>query len=158
MVTDISPILGLILLEHLDWAIILGAVAPTAVAVVIAVTFIIQRMKQNKLDSARMVLEIDKEFRTEGFRNIHELVVAGEVDVTKEPHRVWLDRYLGYITLVYKFHEDKVIHKDHIVDFYDGYLPIFDGNKYVREYIKKHDVEFLYLRKRLQRIRKTDYL
>lgn len=158
MATDINPILGLTLLEHLDWAIILGAVAPTAVAVVIGGTFIYQRMKQDKLDSARMVLEIDKEFRTDGFRKIHEKVVAGKVDVTKEPYRVWLDRYLGYITLVYKFHKDKVIHKDHIVDFYDGYLPIFNDNQYVREYIEKHNVEFLYLYERLQRIRKTDYL
>lgn len=160
MATNINPILRLTLLVHLDWAIILGAVAPTAVAAVIGGTFIYQQKKQGKLDSARMVLEIDKEFRTDEFRKVHELIVSGKVDVTKDPHRVWLDRYLGYITLVYKFHKDGVIDEEHIKDFYDGYIPILYNNKCVREYIKKRRNEnsyvFSHLWERLCCIMKTN--
>ncbi len=100
MVTDISPILELILLEHLDWAIILGAVAPTVVAAVIGGTFIYQRMKQGKLDSARLVLEIDREFRADEFRSIHEKVVVGKVDVTRSrkwPARQFIARAIKFV-------------------------------------------------------------
>ncbi len=146
------------LLVCLDFVVVAPIVASTIVAVAIVGTFSYQRWKQSKIDSARLVLDIDKEFRTKGFRRIHSLVIENEVDVTKEPHRVWLDRYLNHLTFVYGLYKDGVITKDHVERSYDGYLPIFHKNQYVSPYIEKYNVEFLYLYERLQYFRKTYHL
>lgn len=156
MTTDISPIFGLTLLEQIEWAVI----ATFVVAVVIGTTQGIQlyQQRQNqkhqaKIDSARLVWEMDKDFKTKELRDIHELVLAGDVDVTKGQHLAWLNRYLNVMLIAYKFYREGLISKTHIDYFYDGYLKILYGNDYVRPYIEKHEV-FTYFGKRLQHLKK----
>ena len=123
-------------------------------AAAILITSAYQQWKQSKIDSTRIVLELDKELRTEEFRQIHELVLDGKIDLTKDPSYDYkLDRYLNYATIICKIRKDGVITEDHMHTYYDSLLEVFASNEYVRKHIRENKGPFLFLYERLQDVK-----
>lgn len=114
-----------------------------------------QQKRQAKLDSARLVVEIDKQYRTDEFRTVLENVHAGWHDEFEEwENHKHLIRFLNYTSMVCAFHEDNILTDKHMMWFYDETLIALDSNNWIHEHIKKTDA-CVALRRRLKKIKCT---
>lgn len=90
------------MLELYEILAILAGIGPVLVAGIIglqAYQFWKQgreRQRQTELDSARLVLDLDKEYRTEGFRKIRDKLYNRTIDLDDEEDRIWFLRYVNY--------------------------------------------------------------
>ena len=160
--TMISPLLGLLALELFEFLAICAALGPSSVAGVILWTqhrlyqiHLKQQKQQAKLDSARLVIEIDKQYRTDEFRDVFDNVQAGwhdEFDIWE--NRKHLLRFLYYTNVVCSLHESGVLTKEHMGWFYDGTVIMLDNNDWVHEYMKKNTYTCVFIVRRLADIRK----
>lgn len=175
MVTNISPIFGLTLLEHADIWTIAAALAPAGVAGVIWWTqsrLHKVQVDQQKLqykeqkrqadiderqaihNSALLVLELEKQMRTKEFRDVLDQIQWGwGKQFENDKYFIPLIRYINYISLICSFHRDGLITEEHIGRHYDQTIIEFDDNDWVHEYLKKGK-EFRFIRDRLSVIRK----
>lgn len=154
MPTDLSPILGLTLMEPLDY--LLAGVGPAIIAGVILYTNRRQLSRQTKVDSARLVLDIDNQMRTPEFREVLNQVQSGWAkEFEDEEYKVHLLRYLTIIHTICIFHRDDVLTETAMTDNYDYTIETFDNNDYIHDIFQHAEgVGFDLIRKRLVKIRR----
>lgn len=147
----ISPILGMTLVEMVEVWTMIAALAPAGVAGVIwwtqhriHQTHLRQQEKQAKIDSARLILSLRDELRTEGMRKIALKVFKGTVDLTSWDDEVWLTRYLNHMSLICKFYMDGLITEQHMDDIHGiaGTLSQWDS---IRKFIEGNKTSFPHL-------------
>lgn len=93
--------------------------------------------RQKDLDSARLVIEIDKQFRTDEFRDVLRHMQDdkwGEEKYSDEENRLHLDRFINYVSAICSFHVDGVLTEVHMRRHYDGTLIELSKNRWVNEY------------------------
>lgn len=135
-----------------EMATILAAAASAGVAIVIWITQGKARDVQLKqlahqvslaehqkdLDSARLVIEIDKQFRTDEFRDVLRHVQDDKwsrEEYSNEENRLHLDRFINYVSAICSFHDDGALTEVHMRRHYDGTLIELDKNPWVSEYM-----------------------
>ena len=156
----------LALLEHMEAWTIVGVLAAIGLIAVIAITQGLQlravkrqqemyseeqkrqidiAKQQKDLDSARLVIELDKVYRTDGFRMVYRLMVNGTIDLGNDEHKAWFVRYINYSQFVCKLFAEKLISKPDMIVSYGGLESLLNMNKNTREYIEKRQSRYPYL-------------
>ena len=145
--TQISPILELpvVLLVEAVWATIV-------VAVVIGGTQIYQfvkqrgeRQRQVTIDSARLVMEIDKVYRTDEFRKVQKWMYYGTINLNDVEQKEWFIRYINHSQFVCKSFAEGLISKSDMRVSYSGLEVLLNKNDNTREYIEKMKETYPYL-------------
>ena len=136
-------------------ATMLAAAASASVALVIVITqrkahnIQLKQLKhqvglaerQENLDSARLVIEIDKQFRTDEFRDVLRHMQDdkwGEKEYSDDENRRHLDRFINYVSAICSFHVDGVLTETHMRRHFDGELIELDKNPWVSAYVQEH--------------------
>lgn len=159
MEAQISPMLGLTLLEHADvWtitALVVSAIAAGASAGVAIVIWKTQGRQldhqtklaehQKKLDSARLVMELDHGLRSDDFRDTAVQIRDSDIDPTKPDDELLLLRYINYVTPICKMHYDGLISKPDMESSYDGVIVMLVMNERIRKYIQENKDVYRYL-------------
>ena len=100
---------------------------------------------QNNLDSARLVIDLDKVYRTDGFRMVYRLMVNGTIDLGNGEHKEWFVRYINYSQFVCKLFAERLISKSDMQVSYGGLESLLNKNENTREYIEKRQLRYPYL-------------
>lgn len=144
MEAQISPILGMTLLEHLDIYIIIGALGSVIIGGVIGGTYLHQRHVQKKLDSARLVLELLIPLRTDEFRQCQVRLRKGDSFAVDE-WKTWRIRYLGHLDLICGLHYyDKILTKRHMDEQFAALIKDVWDHEETRQYIQHKEQEKYY--------------
>lgn len=173
--TEISTFLMLMLLEHVDILTVSAALAPAGVALVIWLTqsrlhkvqirqqelqFKEQKRQisideqQTKLNSASLVLELDKQLRSDEFREVLNQVQHGwDKEFEEEQYYLHLIRYINYISMICGFYKDGVITETHMHMYYNNTLTAFDNNDWVHNNVIEKQDECWLIREYLKKIR-----
>lgn len=149
VVTEISPVFGLalmVLLEQIWFTIwVVGAIAPAIVAVVIGGTFVWQRSKQNKIESARLGMELLAVLRGDDFRDCHVRIRDGKSFAESEEWKTWRIRYLGHFDTICGFHyNDKILTKTHMNELFDAMIQDLWEHDETRQYVYDKERESRY--------------
>lgn len=156
---QISPILGMTLLEQADvWtivALVVSAIAAGASAGVAVVIWKTQGRqldhqtklaeRQQELDSARLVVELDAVYRTEKFREIAELMFDRKINLNDKEQKRWFLRYINHTQFVCKLYYNKMITESDMGLMYGGLAALLRRNKRTIEYVEKHKKWLNYL-------------
>lgn len=185
MEAQISPTFGLMLLETAEaltlvsMGVSMAAVVATAIVAVVIrssnakihdtqtkqyAAYLTEQKRQTeiaehqrKLDSAKLVVELDKQYMTKEFREVLRHMQEDEWgedeygDENGDPRR-HLDRFINFTSKVCSFHADKVLTDNHMIWHFDGYLIDFNENKWVREYIKKEPTTWRFIHRRWKQV------
>lgn len=143
----------------------LAGVGSFAVAAILALTYrhhlniytkqVESDAKQTTLDSAHLVLELEKQLRTEEFREVLSSIRIRNAlfsPFTDSAQFIGLQRFLNYITMICGFHQDGLLSDVHMTRHYDPLLVDLDGNGWIHEYLNENKDKFSHLWKRLQAI------
>lgn len=162
----ISTQLELVLLDHMELWTIIGVLASITLIIVIAITqcrqlrAVNQQQKmyldeqkrqitmvehQNNLDSARLVIDLDKVYRTDGFRMAYRLMVNGTIDLGNGEHKEWFVRYINHSQFVCKLFAERLISKSDMQVSYGGLESLLNKNENTREYIEEQQLRYPYL-------------
>ena len=93
---------------------------------------------QKNLDSARLVVELDKVYRTDGFRKAYRLMADGDIDLDNDEHKEWFLRYINHSEVVCKLFARGLISKSDMAVSYGGLEQLLNMNENTRIYIEKH--------------------
>ena len=158
----ISPILGMMLLELMELELmelftLLGVAATAGLACVILWTQ--HKMRdaygeqlqhqvkladhQKNLDSTRLVIDLDKVYRTDGFRRVYRLMVNNTIDLGNDEHKEWFVRYINHSEFVCKLFAQELISKSDMAVSYGGLELLLNMNESTREFINKHRYPYL---------------
>ena len=111
------------LLEHPDIYALISAFGPVIIGGVIGVTFVWQRHKQSKLDSARLTLELLAKLRTKEFRKCQDRVIFQESLEGSEELLAMRIRYLDHFnTICGLYYHDNVLKKHHVSENFGAML------------------------------------
>lgn len=135
MLTDISPIVGLTLIElvELDTLILLGGSAAIAAIIGVANWKLLNQRK--KVDSAKRIWELGSSWRNNPeFQEFLEKLMNPKVTkYTEEEMGPVLDRF-EYIATFWK---DKTIQGHHVESFFGENLRVMQKDQCIQEYIEK---------------------
>ena len=142
--TQISPLLGLTLLEMAEVWTIMTAFGSIVVGGVIGGTFWWQRRKQSRIDSARLATELLAVLRTEDFRKCQVRIIEGASFATGKWKR-WRVRYLGHFDTICGFHYyDKILTKRHMEELFGALIENLWLHEETRQYIYDKERERRY--------------
>ena len=151
MATDVSPILGLTLVEWVEIAALFSILATCLLASVIRYNTVQSLDKQRKweehqtkLDSARLVVELDKVFREAKFRWVMELMYYHSINLEDDEQRNWFHRYINHANFVYKLYFSGLIDKSDIL-VYSGIPALLRGKKSAETFVRKRRKSLTYL-------------
>lgn len=141
----ISPILGMMLLDLMEIFAMCGVFATVGLALVILWTQRKMRdahgeqlQHQVNLDSARLIIDLDKVYRTDGFRMVYRLMANSTIDLGNDEHKEWFVRYVNHSEFVCKLFAKRLISKSDMAVSYGGLESLLNMNENTREYINKH--------------------
>ena len=100
---------------------------------------------QKKLDSARLVVELDAVYRTEEFREIAELMFDRKINLNDKEQKRGFLRYINHTQFVCKLYHDKMITESDMGLMYGGLAALLRRNKRTIEYVEKHKKWLNYL-------------
>ncbi len=154
-------------MELIEYVMPLAGVGSFAVAAILALTYrhhlniytkqVESDAKQTTLDSAHLVLELEKQLRSEEFREVLSRIRIRKTlfaPFTGSAQRIKLRRFLNYITMICGFHHDGLLSDVHMARHYDPLLIDLDDNDWIHGYLNENKNKFPHLWKRLQVVRK----
>ena len=163
MVTDISPILGLNVLEVLEMIAIGTSIAlPVAIGISIWVNFKMARRqesryndqieKQAKIDSARLLIELREQMKRD-FKGVTDKLYDGK---SSECDDVELERYLNHLDMIATYHEDGMLEYKHIKEVLGGLFRRVETDGYMQDFMhEKSEGQKMELYGPLKRLCKT---
>ena len=98
-----------------------------------------QISKQTKINSAQLSLELIKRVREKDFADIVDNIFDGKSD---QCDAITLERFLNHFDMIAKFHEDKLLEMQHIIQIYGGLLRKIRDDKYIQTILKKDEKLF----------------
>ena len=129
MVTEISPVFGLSLLDMLEILTVIAGFGSFAVALGIWKTY----NRQKNIDSARLLLELREQLKECVFMKITSQIYAGK---SSECDPTQLERYLNHLDVMASFKEDGLIKTEHI-ELHAGLFLKIKEDEYVQKYMDR---------------------
>ena len=146
LVTDISPMLGLMLVGMVDATLIVAAAILVSAAITgyysaKSIKKMQAQMKQTKtameqqvkINSALMLLKMDKVMRAKRFKEVWDYIY----DEGKEPDEVTLERYLNNLNTFANLQKEEVITKGHMMEAYRNLIVFLWENSHVIEFVAR---------------------
>ena len=132
--TQLSPILGLILLGLVEFSTIIGAFASFSIAVVILLVNYLQLKQKIKVDSATLILKFLKPWHVnKGFTDlIDEINSSKIIKYDTEKLRMLLDHFEDIAVLW----ADKTLDETQILEYFGPNLRQIRDDKFIQQYIK----------------------
>ena len=112
--------------------------------------------RQEMLDSARLVMDLDEYFKTDTAGKLIEAVMGRKLgdELLSEEYFLKFHECISHLSLICKFYQDGLITPIHMRNFFYSTLMAFDDNDWVHDYLDKHRGKYLFLYIGLQEIRK----
>lgn len=101
--------------------------------------------RQRRLDSANLIIELDKVRRSDGFRKLQLWLVTDTIDLRKSEHMLWFIRYVNHAHIACMFFVDDLISEPHMATAYGGLEKLLTTNRDTREFLEKHEARYPYL-------------
>ena len=145
MITEISPIFGLSLLELLEVATIAipFAIAGSAIGTGFFSYRSIQQSKkqltaqlerQSKIDSARLLTDLREHLKRQGFAGITYKLYKGWLDDDDDE---LVERYLNHLDMIAVYWEDGLLEKRHIKEVLGGLFLKVKKDDYIQNAMKE---------------------
>ena len=155
MEAQISPVLEMTLLELFEALHISAAVVPTAVIATLVAIHLLQRRRQNLIDSARLVLELDRGLRSDDFRAVAVRIRDGNIKPTDPADELLLLRYINYVAPICKMHYDGLISKSDMESSYEDVIVSLYEYDDVRTYMRENKKSWPYIHRYMLAIVKS---
>ena len=157
---EISPILGMTLLELVEWVAFATIAAGFAAAVGIGIsiynliTSSNESKKQGKVASANLVLELLKPWRQDEFQKLIDDIY--DPTVTEYDERV-MENFLNHFEDIAVLEKDGTLSTNHVKEFFGANLKAVRDDERIQSYIKKwtdknSDYYFVNLRELIKKV------
>lgn len=141
---EISPILGLTLLELVEAVAIIGTVIGIS-TVIIAVQ---QHLSQKKATSVTVSMNLLKRFEDKDFRDVSDFLALGKISSEGWARDDELLKLMNYFEDMGLYSKEGVLKIKHIIQMHRDTLRLIRDNEHTKRLLKEHrekDPEFYYI-------------